>query len=392
MNTTSKHKLPVKPRGQRWRVDFRKLPAPNRPDKCKTSGQLTFKTKALADTAAQAAWDDWQSAQHNATTMNDRRRKLAVEAFAILKEYPDAAIVEAARMYRERIGANSEAKTIEEAAAEYLNSLSGSVTELTLKNDYRVKFRHLTEGLGERDMQSVTETDLEQWLDSRKPSAKYRDDIRNRLVTFWEFAIQRRYVKHNAAKGLAKMSRAKRKKLSKIPPAIMEAGEVKRLLDAAADLRGGQMLPYFAVCALCGLRPYEARRIAWEHIHLEQKEIYVPAEATKTGDDREVEMPACLVAWLEQIPADKRRGTLPYTRNGFDTVRDNAGVKDRWQEPKGHDILRHSAASHHFRLHNNAERTGAAMGHDVLTFRKHYKSRVKTRTEAEAYFDVWPEV
>jgi len=47
-------------------------------------------------------------------------------------------------------------------------------------------------------------------------------------------------------------------------------------------------------------------------------------------------------------------------------------------------------ASHDFRLHGNMDQTAAKMGHDVTVFKNHYKSRVRTKEEALAYFNVRP--
>ncbi|MFC1452608.1 tyrosine-type recombinase/integrase [Verrucomicrobiota bacterium] len=388
----SKHKLPVRRRGSKWTVDYRRLPETHRPDGCKVSGQLIYPTKAQAQGAAQTAWDDHEAAQLAAIEMTPARRALAIEAFGILKDYPDRTIVDAAQMYAERVTVDPDPKTIGEVVDEYLTRTAGVVEALTMRNDYRPKFEAFKRAFGERQMQTVTESELEQWLSDRGFTGLYRDGWRHRLVTFWQFAIDKTqpYAKHNAARGIGKLTRQQRRKLRGRRPAIMDAKEIKKLLDAALAFRDGEMLPYFAICALAGLRPHETRRIGWQDINMEDRELYVPAEASKTGDDREVKLPECLVAWLEQVSPFRRKGRVAWTRHGFDKVREKAGLKERWAEPKGHDILRHSAASHHFRLHGDAALTAVAMGHDVLVFREYYKARVRTKAEAQAYFNVWP--
>jgi integrase len=170
----------------------------------------------------------------------------------------------------------------------------------------------------------------------------------------------------------------------------LNADELRALLSAAAAYRHGIILPYFAVCTLAGIRPDEAKRIGWEHVSFADREIRVPAEASKTGDPREVEMPDALVAWLECVPIFQRTGLFAWSRGMFEKVRNDAGLTARWMEPKGSDILRHSAASHDYRLHGSMEKTAAKMGHDVMVFKSHYKAVVATRAEAEAYFKVLP--
>ena len=53
------------------------------------------------------------------------------------------------------------------------------------------------------------------------------------------------------------------------------------------------------------------------------------------------------------------------------------------------DIMRHSAASHLYKLKENPTYVTAQMGHGLGVFMKHYK-RAVPETEAQAYFNVLP--
>ncbi len=378
----SKHTLPIRRRGGKWQVDARKVGGP----------QTSYPTKAQAEGAAQAQWDDHIAAQVEAFDFSMERRRLAVAAFRELAEYPDDALLAAAILYRETIPATETArKTVGEVIDEYLGALSQSVAAITLRNDYRPKLGAFKRAFGARDLCCITTQEIEQWMDAEKFTLIYRQAIRNRLVTFWTFAIERNYAKLNTPRAIPRMSRQQRKKHNSRPPAILDATELKALLGAAAAYRDGELVPYFAVCALAGIRPHEARRIGWEDVSFTDKEIRIPSEASKTGDPREVPMSDNLIAWLETVPEFRRHGLFPFTRGAFEAVRKNAGLTARWKEPKGSDILRHSAASHDYRMHDNMQATAAKMGHDVQVFRQHYKRVVATRDEASAYFNVMPD-
>jgi integrase len=378
--SNKKHNLPVRRRGDKWQVDARKA----------GGGQTTYPTRAQAEGAAQAAWDDHVAAQMEEFDFSMDRRRIAVAAFRELVGYTDEHLIEAAKFYREHIPAAMQRRTVAEVVEEYLQSLAGNVAAVTMQNDYRPKFKKFSGAFGATDLSTITASDLERWFDAEKMAPLYREAWRNRLGTFWRFSIGRNYAKVNAAQAIKTMSRGLRKKLKSAPPAILNADELRALLSAAAEYRRGIMLPYFAVCALAGIRPDEAKRIGWENVSFTDKEIRVPAEASKTGDPREVELPDALVAWLDTIPAIRRNGLFAWSRGMFEKVREDAGLTERWSEPKGKDILRHSAASHDYRLHGNMEKTAAKMGHDVIVFKGHYKAVVATRTEAEAYFAVYP--
>lgn len=382
MNTTQ-HRLPIRRRGRKWQLDARRI----------GGQQTTYDTKAQAEGAAQALWDDKQARETESLDFTMERRRIAAAAFHELKDYPETDLIEAAKFYAKNIPAAALRRTVREVCAEYLKSLSGTVAAVTMANDYEPKFRpagKFVTAFGERDLSTVTPSDLENWLDGEGVAPLYRETWRNRLATMWRFAIERNYAKQNSAAAVKRLSRQLRKKLKSHPPAILNADELRALMTAAAEYRHGVMVPYFAVCAVAGLRPDEAKRIGWENVSFADNEIRVPAEASKTGDPREVTMTPGLVAWLQVVPAFRRTGLFSWSRAMFEEVRKRAGLDARWREPKGADILRHSAASHHYRLHGNMELTAAAMGHDVLVFKSHYKALVATKDEAAAYFNVLP--
>ena len=375
-------KFPIRKRNGKWQVDYRKI----------GGKQVSYATKTIAQAQADMVWRGYQTGQLTGVDLTPERRQLAIAAFSKLaaQELADSLLLDAVDLYAEQAGREMQPRLLADVVTDYLKSRQGAVEAITLNGDYRVKLGRLARSLGEREIHAITTAQLEQWLNDNEYRDTTRMAYRTRFVMLWDFAIARNHTKQNVARAIPQLSRQRRKKLRAIPPAIMDAEEVQRLLDTALSYRDGVMLPYFAVCSLAGLRPWEARRLSWANVDLEKKEMYIPAEASKTGDDREVPMPNCLVDWLEQIPVFRRRGTLPWNRQDFITVRKMAGVIQRWKEPKGKDILRHSAASHDFRLHGNMAQTAAKMGHDVTVFKNHYKSRVRTRDEAEAYFNVRP--
>lgn len=324
--------------------------------------------------------------------MKPKQRELAISAFRELAPHPDSVLIDAVRLYKEHATDDMRPKALDDTVEDFLQACEGNVEDITISNDYAPKLTRLAAGsLAIRQIYTIRTEELEEWLNINGYRNITRMNYRTRFVTLWQFTVDRNHAKTNVARGIKQLSRQKRKKLRNVPPAIMCADEIQSLLDATLDFREGEMLPYFAVCALAGLRPWEAQRLSWENIDLKAKQIHFPAEASKTGDDRDVPMPDSLVEWLEAVPMFSRQGLLPWSRHGFEKVREIADLKARWREPKGSDILRHSAASHHYRLNdNNMNLTAAVMGHDVSVFKSHYKSRVRTMAEARAYFSVTP--
>lgn len=385
------HTLPIRRRADKYVVDYRKLPRQWWPPACAKSGQLAYPSKAQAEGAASSVWQDFTTGQLTGSELTPERRQLALEAFRRLEGYPDDALVDAADLYRQKEADKTgiEAHTFQQVVDDFLVSRAQVVAPNTLEDSYRPKYRKLCETFGACQFDGIKATELERWL-ADNVSMEGREGYATHLVMLWNFAVGRKYASMNAAKAIPRLSRQQRKKLKNRPPAIMNADELQRLLDVAATYLDGRLLPYFAVCALAGIRPEETRKIGWENVLWDDNQIQVPAEASKTGDDREVPMPDSLVEWLKLTPVFRRKGLFPWTREVFDTIRKKANVIERWQEPKGRDVLRHSCASHDYRLHGNIEATAAKMGHDVVVFRTHYKARVRTPQEAQAYFNVRP--
>jgi len=54
--------------------------------------------------------------------------------------------------------------------------------------------------------------------------------------------------------------------------------------------KDGLMAPYVAVCLFGGLRPTEAARLDWSQVNLDDGEILLAQEQTKTGKSRVVKI------------------------------------------------------------------------------------------------------
>jgi len=384
------HKLAIRERNDLWQVDFRKLGPRFYPENCR-GGLKSYKTKPQANRAAQVAFEQHATNEAVGGNLSRERIGIALAAFSELAPLPDQQLIEAVRLLKDHVSEEMTPRLVGLVVEDYLEACKSSVAEITLTNDYSPKLRRVASAFKDREIHSIVTAELEYWLNSQPLGRMTRLSYRNQLVTVWQFAIDRHYCKLNSAKPIKGLSRQQKKKLRNTPPAILCADELQSLLDAALAHESAKMLAYFAVTGLSGVRPYEARKLTWSDLDFAEKMIHVPAESSKTGDDREVPMLGSLVDWLEQIPKFQRSGLLPWTRHGFDLVRKHAGVKERWAEPKGADILRHSAASHHCRLSGgDMSLTASIMGHDVMTFRAHYKARVRTMLEAEQYFRVSP--
>ena len=166
------------------------------------------------------------------------------------------------------------------------------------------------------------------------------------------------------------------------PPEVLSLDACKKLLEAAQAHKGGLLAPYVAVCLFGGLRPFEAARLTWDQVNLQDREIRMEASQTKTKRPRVVLIDETLRAWLV---AHKDKPFFPTNwRKEFDAVRAAAQIT-RWPN----DIMRHTAISHYFRRVGSYGQTAEWAGNSEAIIKAHYQGRVSTK-EAKKFWAMRP--
>ncbi len=239
---------------------------------------------------------------------------------------------------------------------------------------------------GDRALADIGRDEIPAWLNSMKGISPT-----SRFATFrvasaiFGYAVEMGWLAANPCAKLAKRLPRPIK-----PKGILRPDELRRLLAAADDRI---MLPSVALGAFAGLRPCEIERLHWEDIKWDQGQIFVRPEVVKqTKRERSeghfVTINDGLRAWL--LPASKQTGpVIPVkdaaVKRAKKATCESAGVTIP------HDGLRHSFATYHYALHNDAALTAREMKHSTtdITFR-HYARRDVTKKDAEAWFGVRP--
>jgi integrase len=141
-----------------------------------------------------------------------------------------------------------------------------------------------------------------------------------------------------------------------------------------------------AVGCFGGVRPEESGRMTWDMLDFKRKHIDLPAEITKAGERRIVDMPDNLVEWL--LACRKESGPLlpvNFRRKRWALCREMS-----WKEWPD-DILRHSYGSYHLAKHRNAALTAEQMGHkNARMLYAHYREVVKDSDDIASYWDLLP--
>jgi integrase len=224
----------------------------------------------------------------------------------------------------------------------------------------------------------ITTDDVLTFLRGRNISAAGQSAYRGAVSHFFSWCIERprRWARFNPVREIK--IKATRPGL----PDVLSVSQCEAVLRAAETHKKGLLVPYLAVCLFAGLRPFEAARLTWEQVNLEDGEILIEPEMTKTKRARVVKICATLAAWLR---AHKGEAFFPSNhRKEFDMVKNAAGLKD-WTP----DILRHSAISYAFRASGSFGLCAEQFGNSESIIKKHYKGLVSTK-DAKAFYRLLP--
>jgi integrase len=245
------------------------------------------------------------------------------------------------------------------------------------------------ETFGSDEICDMTSDRIRTWLtalkkrDGNPMGLVSRNSFKLGLSGLFSYALARKWISaHPIAGGAVPAFRTKRAQAKR--PEILSLEQTAKLLEAADS----QYLPAIAIGLFAGLRPAEVRRLCWENIHWQKKEIDVLASSSKTASYRYVPMPENLVEWLAPYRGSSGKlynctaGTLARKLSAIGKL---VGL-NVW--PK--DALRHSYGSHLYAATENAHVTARRMGHMTTEMlHSNYNNR-RTKAEGEAYFEIRP--
>ncbi len=192
-------------------------------------------------------------------------------------------------------------------------------------------------------------------------------------------------------------------------PRVLSIPEAEKILRVAATgsknaiqiggqkmtIEPSEMIPYVAIGMFGGLRPYETRRISWEHIwwgeddEHHEAQIEVPAAITKTGHTRYVPMEPVLAEWLKPYRKNTGKIVPPAFERKFQAFSKLCWGDEGWPE----DILRHSYASYLLARDKDAGTVAENLGHrdTTSTLFRHYRNAIKFKRDIAAYWSRTPD-
>jgi integrase len=301
-------------------------------------------------------------------------------------------------------GVSSVGLAIEEALAE--KSRSKRPTYLA---DLAKRWRRFDRWLPadkRKAINGITKLDIRRFLnDCKLKPVGERNMLRNLSVLF-SWAVNQHHMAENPCLGMAVDESTKKKSAVR----ILSIEEARKLLQLVAEgfsvaareheknswrekfgalsinVSPMDLAAIIAVGCFGGVRPEESARITWDMVDFKRKHIDLPAEITKAGERRIVDMPNNLVEWL--LACRKEFGPLlpvNFRRKRWALCREM-----NWKEWPD-DILRHSYGSYHLAKHRNAALTAEQMGHkNARMLYAHYREVVKEASDIEEFWKLTP--
>lgn len=169
-------------------------------------------------------------------------------------------------------------------------------------------------------------------------------------------------------------------------PEIFTPEEVQKILNFTPPQ--SEIRAYAAIAAFTGIRNAEMKRLTWDKIKLDDREIILDSEITKTASRRVVKIPENLAKWLEPYVWElgTKKKILTKSQNLQIKKLHNALGKGNWVK----NGFRHSVATYYLALTKNAYLTAEQMGHAVDVLKQHYNGLAREK-DAIRYFNIMPE-
>lgn len=277
-------------------------------------------------------------------------------------------------------------ETIAQVAEQFITDKSRAGLRPGSMRNLRWHIQRLTAHLGALPIRAATTQDIAAAiaaLHGTTPSTG-RNDTRRAWMNLWNWARRAGLTDSNPVEAITKS------RTDELTPDCYTPAQVSALLKTAATgpRHHRAMLPVLAIGFFAGLRMGEIARLTWTDIDLDAGHIHVSGATSKIRARRYATINPTLRAWLLTIP--RRTGQLIRVQDRarimrLVSLRNAAGV------PFIRNGIRHSFASYHLALHQDATRTAFELGHtrpDLLY--RHYRNLV-TRSAAEEYWNLTPQ-
>ena len=249
-----------------------------------------------------------------------------------------------------------------ELSQRYVYQISSDLTRF--KNSFHTNISGITPAL------------IEDWLKGQDIAARTRNNLRNSIITLFNFARMRGYLPKGVPTDAQDVPRAKDRggKIGILTP--------KQLADLIKKAPSDIKL-YFAIAAFSGMRASEIMRLDWSQVNFERGHITVAPEKAKTATRRLIAIQPNLMQFL--APYRGRTGQVFERYTNANAIKFAKANGVAWL----HNCLRHSYASYRLSATADAARTALELGNSPAKLFQNYRELCDPR-DALAWFSITP--
>jgi integrase len=330
--------------------------------------------------------DAWNFASHTATALEKDRAQVLSLTAADWQSYmaaknllrPFAIPLHAA--IEEYVAIRRRKKMTEKRVGEIVDELLKAKENAGLSDRYIETLRtHLLRFANsfQTNIGSVNTGAIALWLDSLKVGPRSRNNVRQAVVTLFNFARRRGYLPKGETTEAADVETVRD-----------HGGEIAILTPAQLTRLVRKSKPdyqlYFVLAAFTGIRSAELLRLEWNEINFEKGHIEVKARKAKTATRRLVPIQPNLAQWL--APYRGRKGKLFQSRRTADSA---IKFAKRLDIPWKANCLRHSYATYRLSTVPDAGRVALEMGNSPAKLFTNYRE-LDRENHAPEWFAIEP--
>lgn len=339
-----------------------------------------YRTKGEATEAAEQLRGNITAHGNKHAAISDSERA-AVHAFRELvstlpEQHAQQTLADVVTDYADKILRAFKPLTFSQVADKLLNRLKTEHKSQAHISALQYRLKPFNVEYGDWMTSDISTEIIDEYLTNLKLAAQTKLHRRRALFQVFEYAIQLNATDSNPVK------KALIPTVVKSEAGILSSRDLSKLLNVADE----RTTPALAISFFAGIRRAELERLDWSEVDFEESEIEIKASKAKTAQRRFIPMSENLKAWL--MPYAQHEGKIIASpaiyRKGMEKARSIANI------PFPHNAGRHSFASYHLALNDDAGKTAAALGHQnsALLYSR-YRALVK-RKQAEAYWRIIP--
>jgi integrase len=280
----------------------------------------------------------------------------------------------------EYVATRKRKKTVEKRVGDVVDELLEAKEQARLSDRYietlRTYLRRFADSF-QTNIGSVNTGAIVRWLDSLKIGPRSRNNVRQAVVTLFNFARRRGYLPKGETTEAADVETVRDHDGEIV---ILTPAELSKILRKSKPLY--QL--YFALAAFTGIRSAELLRLEWSAINFEKGHIEVKAGKEKTGTRRLVPIQPNLAKWLE--PYRSSKGKLFKSRRTVDSA---IKFAKRLRIPWKANCLRHSYATYRLSIVPDAGRIALEMGNSPAKLFTNYRE-LDREDHAPEWFAIEP--